>query len=114
MKRESEKAARLLTETPAREDVDLTPCFLEAVDGSASYITKCIDDYVNNRTNESPTDNGNKNNENGNENNENVNEEENEDEDGTDAESELELQEENTEEEQNSVESRDDETNQEL
>lgn len=95
-----------MTDTPAREDVDLTPCFLEAVDGSASYITKCIDDYVYNRANESPTVNGNG--------NENGNEEENEDEDGTDVESELELQEENTEEEQISVESRDDETNQEL
>ena len=102
MKRESEKAARLLTEAPAREDVDLTPCFLEAVDGSASYITKCIDDYVNNRTNESPPDN------------ENENEDEDENEDGTDAESELEQQEENTEEELDSVDSRDDETNQEL
>ena len=104
MKRESEKAARLLTEAPAREDVDLTPCFLEAVDGSASYITKCIDDYVNNRTNESPTDND----------NENENEDENEDEDETDAESEFEQQKKNTEEEQDSVDSRDDETNQEL
>ena len=104
MKRESEKAARLLTEAPAREDVDLTPCFLEAVDGSASYITKCIDDYVNNRTNESPPDNE----------NENENEDEDENEDGTDGESELEHQEENTEEELDSVDSRDDETNQEL
>lgn len=77
VKRESEKAARLLTEAPASEDVDLSSCFLEAADGSASYVTKCIDDYVNNRTIESSAD------------------EENEPE--TDAESEFEQQEEQQE-----------------
>lgn len=77
VKRESEKAARLLTEAPASEDVDLSSCFLEAADGSASYVTKCIDDYVNNRTIESSAD------------------EENEPE--TDAESEFEEQEEQQE-----------------
>lgn len=78
VKRESEKAARLLTEAPASEDVDLSSCFLEAADGSASYVTKCIDDYVNNRTIESSAD------------------EENEPE--TDAESEFEQQEEQEQE----------------
>ena len=122
-----------MTENPgshSASDVDLSSCFLEAADGSASYITKCIDDFVNNRPIEGQADDEND--------NESVietdtitetetvtetiaeneaeaeAETEAETETETDFESDFEPQEENMEEGQDFVESGDDETDREL
>ena len=51
MKRESEKAAKALTETQGdssdTSNIDLSKCFLEDADGgNARYETHCIDDHV--------------------------------------------------------------------
>ena len=53
MKKESEKAAKLLVETTgessAMNSIDLSKCFLEDADGgNARYETHCIDDHVKN------------------------------------------------------------------
>ena len=53
VKKESEKAAKLLVETTgessATKTIDLSKCFLEDADGgNARYETHCIDDYVKN------------------------------------------------------------------
>lgn len=53
MKKESEKAAKIMVETNGESSdsnaVDLSGCFLEDADGgNARYETRCIDDYVKN------------------------------------------------------------------